>query len=208
MNDILLHFLNAFLISAIFTVPITMVTAMIIQRSIIRGKKAALGFLIGASIIEWVYTFFAIYLYLFMEDFALIAEYLAWASVLVFSILAIHHWKRSKTEFVLTELEVRDVNEIRSGLTYNLFNFLILPFWFIIFAYLEPLHKVPTTWMGAISFSTGATLGAALIFLGYVLIGSWIAKRLFWIARYLDRFLSILFVLLTLYQLFSLLSSS
>jgi threonine/homoserine/homoserine lactone efflux protein len=201
-------FAVAFIISAVFTIPVTMVTAKIIQQSIDLGFRSATRFIMGASVMEWVYAFLALVLFEKMESFDRLNSAFMWASVPVLIGLGLYHWKKSAKRMTIGHEAVSESNEIWSGLGFNLFNFLILPFWLVTLVWLADtgyeLRGIPSY----ISFSTGATLGASLIFMLYAYLGQWMSKRIQWISAYLDKGMAYLFFGLALIQLFTLLRSS
>ena len=208
MYDLFYSFISAFLISAVFTIPITMVTAKIIQQSIAHGFDSAISFIIGASIMEWVYTFLALILFVEMDSLKSLNLIFMWASVPVLIVLGIHHWKRSRAVFTAGDVTAQKKNMIWAGFTYNIFNFLILPFWLVTLVWLKEVSDTPSGYGAFISFSTGATLGAGLIFVLYAYLGTWISLRLSWIASRLDLGLAFVFIGLVVVQLFTLLRSS
>jgi threonine/homoserine/homoserine lactone efflux protein len=208
MLEILCDFAIAFAISAVFTIPVTMVTAKIIQQSIGLGFRSAVRFIIGASIMEWVYAFIALILFEKMESLDRLNSAFIWASIPVLIALGTYHWKKSARRMSFGKEPIAVSNEIWSGLGFNLFNFLILPFWLVTLVWLAETGYEPRGIPSYIFFSTGATVGASVVFILYAYLGQWMSRRIQWISAYLDKGMSYLFFGLALIQLFTLLMSS
>lgn len=200
MSELLLYFLVAFVLSFVGGLPLGLITLNIVQRTVQNGIKAGIMVSLGATIIEFAYTYVAL---VGLDMFATSDQvnlYINVAATVVFFSMAIYFLFKKNDDFK----EASDYNyfDFFRGIMIASMNVLIIPFWVFITLWLMTYNfhfeKQPTI----ISFSIGSALGALAAFVLYIYISDLVMKKSAMINKYTNKVIAFVFLGLGIFQLY------
>ena len=191
----------AFGISLLGTIPIGLITLAITQRSITKGFKYGFILGLGATVMEFVYTFAAMSCLDILTENISIGRNIKIVSLVVFLILSILFLiKKSKQPEKSIALQNNLKMEFFKGIGVGAMNFLIIPFWLFIGVWLKS-NNIEVIGNGQITiFSFAAALGALIVFIGYGKLARYISYRLEIVAKYTNKLVGSIFLILAIIQ--------
>jgi len=197
--NIILYFFMALILSFMGSLPIGLITLTITQKTIEKGMRAGLLIALGASIMEFGYTFLAlISLDLFTKNMEF-GSYIKIMAITLFVALGIYYFfKKPSTK--LKPNSTYDYFDFLRGFMVGLMNILIFPFWIFVGVWLVSNGIEFNDPFYVFIFSVGATIGAFLAFLGYIWGSKLIEKKIVTINQYTNKIVGVLFFGLGLFQ--------
>lgn len=201
---LLAYFTIAFVLSALGSVPTGMITLTIMQTTIQKGSKSGVIFSLGATVIEWLYTYIALFFLDFFTNNIQVDGYFKIIATVVFFLLgAFHFFKKNKPE---TPIQLNyQYFDFLHGISIAMMNVLIIPFWIFLAIWLAGYEMLFTTQPQLLIFSTGSAIGALVIFLIYVRLGKLMVGKIKRVKEYSGKAVGLVFFALGVYQLFQLL---
>ncbi len=200
---LIFYFLVALILSFLGSLPIGLITLTITQKTIEKGMRAGLLIALGASVMEFGYTYLALMsLELFTENLAFESS-IKIVAITVFMILAIYYYFK-KPSSNLQPSSTYDYFDFFRGVVVGLMNVLILPFWIFLGIWLVSNGMDFNSQPYLLIFSFGATIGAFLAFLGYIWGSKLIEKKVVTLNQYTNKIVSVLFFGLGIFQLIQL----
>jgi len=197
--NIALYFIISFIISALGSLPTGLITLTVMQRAVDAGKKAGYMLSFGATVMEFVYTYIALYGLTFFQENVATNYYLqVFATVVFFAFGAYNLSKESKPP--AKPNKKYDYFDFGRGILVAAMNVLIIPFWLFIAIWLSSYDMRFDTQTNIITFSIGSALGALVVFIGYAELGRFIIGRIGKIVKYTDKVVGIVFLILGVYQ--------
>lgn len=201
--NLAIYFLIAFLLSALGSMPIGMITLKIVEKTIHDGYRSGVMFSLGATVIEFLYTYIALTSMDFFLDNVEVNSFFNIVAMTVFFSLGFYHlFKKTKT--VMDSEGEYNTFDFFKGTMLASMNMLIIPFWIFLAIWLKNYNVEFSSNTQILVFSIGAGLGALLIFLLYSRLGKFIVQRIQKVASYTNKTVGILFLLLGIYQLIQL----
>lgn len=198
--NIALYFIISFIISAIGSLPTGLITLTIMQRTLEAGKKAGYMLSFGATVMEFVYTYIALYGLTFFQESVATNYYMQiFATIVFFGFGFYNFFKESKPPTAPTN--DYDYFDFGRGFLVATMNVLIIPFWLFIALWLANYDMTFDTQTNIIVFSIGSALGALAVFIGYAELGHYILARIGKIVKYTNKIVGVIFVILGIYQL-------
>ena len=198
--NIALYFIISFIISAIGSLPTGLITLTIMQRTLEAGKKAGYMLSFGATVMEFVYTYIALYGLTFFQESVATNYYMqVFATVVFFGFGFYNFFKESNPP--TTPSNDYDYFDFGRGFLVATMNVLIIPFWLFIALWLGNYEFTFDTQTNIIVFSIGSALGALAVFIGYAELGHYILARIGKIVKYTNKIVGVIFVILGFYQL-------
>ena len=199
--NIALYFIISFVISAIGSLPTGLITLTIMQRTLEAGKKAGYMLSFGATVMEFVYTYIALYGLTFFQESVATNYYMqVFATVVFFAFGIYNFFKESKPPAAPTDSY--DYFDFGRGFIVATMNVLIIPFWLFIALWLSGSYDMTfDSQTNIIVFSLGSALGALAVFIGYAELGQYILARIGKIVKYTNKIVGVVFILLGIYQL-------
>ena len=194
-------FFIAFGISLLGTIPIGLITIAITERSITKGFKYGLILGLGATVMEFVYTFISMSCLDTLTQNISIGRNIKIASLIIFIILAILFLSK-KPQLKIKSIEPPGTLKLEfvKGIGVGSMNFLIVPFWLFIGVWLKS-NNIEVIGVGQISiFSIGAALGALIVFIGYGKLAHYISNKLEIVAKYTNKLVGAVFLILAIIQ--------
>jgi threonine/homoserine/homoserine lactone efflux protein len=200
MNWIELFFI-AFGISLLGTIPIGLITLAITERSITKGFKYGFIIGLGATVMEFVYTYVAITCLDALTENISIGRNIKIVSIIIFIVLAILFLsKKPKQPNKSIALQENLVLEFFKGIGVGAMNFLIIPFWLFIGVWLRS-NEIVVIGVGEITlFSIAAALGALVVFIGYGVLAHYISNKLEMVTKYTNKLVGVVFLILAIIQ--------
>ena len=194
-----MYFIIALVISFLGSIPIGLITLTITQKTIQNGLQSGLMIAFGASVMEFVYTFVALFSLDFFNQNATVANYIKIFAIIIFLGMGIFYlWKKS-TPKMQTAPDKKRKDFIR-GFLVGAMNMLIVPYWIFFGMWLKSNGLVFDSTFYIIIFSLGATVGALLAFFGYIWLSEYIVKKIKEINRYTNKVIGCMFLGLAIYQ--------
>jgi len=202
------YILVGFVLSAIGSVPIGLITLTIMERTVHHGSWSGVAVAMGATVAEFVYTFIALkFLTYFMAEVQ-VDQGIRIASFIIFITLGLFFFLRSlkpRKKRLLPQVDGQHWDFFR-GVVIGFMNMLIIPYWIVIGTMLESKMMSFSYNYLILFFSTGAALGAFAVFLCYIKLVKLVMARMEKAIIYTDRIVGTLFFTLSLIQLYNLMS--
>lgn len=200
--DTLTYFFAAFIISALGSIPMGLITLTIVQRTLESGKKAGRMLSLGATLPEFIYTYIALVGLTFFRESIAVNHYIQIGATIVFFGFACFFFFKKNQEFKIEKEETKyDYFDFGRGVLIATMNLLIIPFWVLIGAWLSTYDMAFDTTYRIFIFSLGSALGALVIFLAYAELGEFILQRMAKIVLYTNKIVASVFFALGVYQL-------
>jgi len=197
--DIVYYLVASVVISFLGTLPIGLITLTIAQRTITQGKNAGMKVALGATIMEFVYTFIAVKALDFFNENVQLNQSIKIASAILFLMVGLYLlFKKPKKEIEIKGKE--SYKNFIAGLIVGTMNFLIVPFWIFFGLLLESYGMVFENYSKLVVFSIGSALGALLGFILYIWFSALIKEKLTAVTKYTNKIFGILFLILSLVQ--------
>jgi len=197
--DIVYYLVASVVISFLGTLPIGLITLTIAQRTITQGKNAGMKVALGATIMEFVYTFIAVKALDFFNENVHLNQSIKIVSAFLFLIVGLYLlFKKPKKEIEIKGKE--SYKNFIAGLIVGTMNFLIVPFWIFFGLLLESYGMAFEDYSKLVVFSIGSALGALLGFILYIWFSAVIKEKLTAVTKYTNKIFGILFLILSLVQ--------
>jgi len=196
---ILKYFFVAFVLSAIGSMPIGLITLTVAQKTIEKGKRAGWQLAVGATIMEFVYTAIALYGLDYLSIETSWKGYIQLISIVLFFILGIYFWTKKNSPIDLSVKRTESIAFLQ-GILVGAMNLFIVPFWIVLAIWLESYDMLFDESTAILSFSLGSALGALLIFIGYVEGSVLVMKKSDKITAYANKVIGGLFLVLSVIQ--------
>jgi len=197
--DIVYYLVASVVISFLGTLPIGLITLTIAQRTITQGKNAGMKVALGATIMEFVYTFIAVKALDFFNENVQLNQSIKIASAILFLMVGLYLlFKKPKKE-----IEIKGKKSYKNfiaGLIVGTMNFLIVPFWIFFGLLLESYGMAFEDYSKLVVFSIGSALGALIGFILYIWFSAVIKEKLIAVTKYTNKIFGILFLILSLVQ--------
>ncbi len=200
--DILQTIFLAIVVAFLGFSPPGMINMTALKISLEHHRQHALLFVLGASSVIFVQALIAVTFAKFLANNPQVIEYLTYAAIAVFFLLAWFFYRqaRKKVQFQLKE---GGNQSYWAGLTMASMNMLGIPFFLGYSTILEAKDilqtQAPHNWF----FALGAMAGAFLLFAIYVSFAGIIQKRIQFVARNINYILSLLFLVLALSTIYN-----
>ncbi|MGH1437832.1 MAG: LysE family translocator [Lewinella sp.] len=201
--SIVLLFVLVFIISAIGSAPPGLINLMVMKRAIAAGREAGFFAALGTVVPEFVYTYIAVYGYLAIANDETIGHHIQLVGVVVFFSLSVYYFIQKAEDPVLDAVSSQKDKFIsfRRGFFTASINLLVMPFWAFITLFLHTYGYEFQTQSELITFALASALGALMMFFLYARLGHLIVYRMEKLVQYTNKFLSLIFLVLGLYQL-------
>jgi len=197
--DIVYYLVASVVISFLGTLPIGLITLTIAQRTITQGKNAGMKVALGATIMEFVYTFIAVKALDFFNENVHLNQSIKIVSAILFLIVGLYLlFKKPKKEIEIKGKE--SYKNFIAGLIVGTMNFLIVPFWIFFGLLLESYGMAFEDYSKLVVFSIGSALGALIGFILYIWFSALIKEKLTAVTKYTNKIFGILFLILSLVQ--------
>ena len=197
------YFFIALLLSFLGTLPPGLISLSILQRTLEGHREAGLIMALGACIPEFFYTYLALYgLEFFQQNWAA-NQYIQKISIVLFMLLGFYFLFKKTQVPTSMKLSYKSVGlDFISGILVGLMNMLIIPFWIFVAIWLKSKGLGFSSIVQLFVFSIGAALGAYIAFLGYIILGQFILKRIEKVALYSNKIIGLIFIGLAIFQCF------
>ena len=197
------YFFIAFGLSALGSLPIGMITLKVTEKTIHNGYRSGVMVSLGATVIEFLYTFIALMSIDFFVQNVSVNVYINLLAMIVFFVLGVYHFSK-KTKLILeSEGEYKTFDFIK-GILLASMNMLIIPFWIFLALWLKNQGFEFSSMSLIFVFSTGSALGALLVFLLYIWLGRFIVNKIRTVSFYTNKAVGLVFLILGIYQLIQL----
>jgi threonine/homoserine/homoserine lactone efflux protein len=201
--SLITYFFTAFILSALGSMPIGMITLKVTEKTIHDGYRSGVMVALGATVIEFSYTYIAITSVDFFIQNDDVNLYINLIAMTVFFALGFYHLFK-KTKMVLDSKGEYKTFDFVKGIMLASVNMLIIPFWIFLSLWLKSYDFDFSTNYQILIFSIGAALGALAIFLTYSLLGKFVVSKIQKVSLYTNRVVGVLFLMLGIYQLIQL----
>ena len=198
------YFIVALLLSFLGSLPIGLITLNISQSTIQHGRQSGISLSLGATVMEFVYTYLALISLEFFTQNTGINQYIKVAATFVFLGMG-SYFLFKKTTTNLRPVQAGSYFDFFRGILVGAMNMLIIPFWIFLALWLQSQGLFFERTDQILFFSLGSALGALIAFVGYVGLSEYIMKRLATVNRYTDKVVGWLFIGLGVFQLWQLL---
>ncbi len=188
------------ILSALGAITPGLINLAVANRTIRKGARPGVMVALGASIIQLVYAFIAVYFIDIIIKNAAITTTINWVGVVVFLSLGLLYLLKKPKPMVRVESS-GDSRHFGYGLGVAAMNMLIIPTWIVIALWLKgwgyDMHSLTEIFL----LSLGSALGALAVFILYVKMADYIFNRMSSVVKYTNRFLGIVFLSLAIFQL-------
>ena len=194
------YFFIAFVISALGSMPIGMITLKIAEKSIHDGYRSGIMVSMGATVIEFLYTYIALVSMDFFIHEVSVNLYINLIAMVVFFGLGFYHLLKKTKTILVGDGEYNSFDFIK-GIMLASMNMLIIPFWLFWAVWLKKYGFDFSSFTQVLFFSIGSALGALAIFILYSRLGKLVVTKVQKVSLYTNKIVGLLFLLLGIYQL-------
>lgn len=195
------YFLVAAGLSFVGSIPIGLITLTIVQKTLKKGWKSGIMIALGASVMEFIYTLTAVtFTSYFSENFETLG-YIQLVIAILFLVIGTYYVSKKGT-VAIAHSKNYSPRDFFKGFYIGLLNMLLLPYWVLLSIWLTSLGYSFEDLPLNILFTTGATLGAFIVFLLYIMIARLMSKKIDLFINYGNKIIGIIFVLLGIIQLY------
>lgn len=194
------HLFLGWLTSFIGTLPVGIISLIVVEVSSMRGIRQGLGAAAGVSLVESVQTWVAVSLIAVLLHLPWLEKAIYLLSVPIFGFLAYQHLSsKGKVE---AKDEIGHVRSgFRKGMMISSLNVVIFPYFFFIGGELIRQGRLIQEQYYILLFAVGAGLGTFVAMAGYALLGVSLKAYLQKYNRWVNRFIGLLFLGIALLQL-------
>lgn len=196
---LLQHFLLGFVASFIGSLPFGVINLTSIDIAVNKNLKSVIRFSIAASIIEFLYALFAIYLIEWLVVRNNITYYINVALIPVFLIIAFTYFRKDGLIRHGRKLP-KQMSSFYKGLLLGLVNPLCIPFWIFYASYFLSFGWIELTNLKIFTMVSGISLGTFAVLLLYGYIGQNIVKRIDFLNVWLNRIIGSTLAILAIIQ--------
>ncbi len=187
------------ILGAVMALTPGLINLAVAERTIRRGYRAGVQVTLGAGVMEFIYTFLALYFIDVIIQNRSIGLFLKVGAVFLFFGLSIFYLLR-KAEPINQPRSKPTTRDFVMGMGVTAMNLLIVPTWIFLGLWLRS-YGLPFEEMKDMVFlSLGSALGACIVFLGYVKLGNYIVNKLEKVTAYTNKFLGIVFLAIATIQ--------
>lgn len=200
-------FFTALLISFLGQLPFGNMNLTATQLAVQEGIKYAWKYSIGIVIVEVIYLRLALTAMDWVVTHKLIFTIMGWLTVAVFLALGLLSLKmaRKQTQEKKGLLLNNKMNRFLLGVSVSAINPAQIPFWFIWSTNLISSGVLKTNFTHFNLFTGGAAIGSIAGLAVYIYGGKWVIQKMKASNRQLNIFMAIVFILVALYQLYTML---
>ncbi|MDG2193592.1 MAG: glutamate dehydrogenase [Polaribacter sp.] len=158
--------------------------------SIEQGKKIAIQFAIGVSVIVLFQAFFALLFLQVIHENPIILESIETAAIVVFSILSLVFFRKARQEQQEISATKSKPNGFITGMGLSAINMFSIPFYCGAGAAFNMYDWLELDTIDVLLFTLGATLGTYLILYSYILFAEKIKSKIAQFSKYFNYILS------------------
>ena len=163
--------------------------------SLSRGLKEAMMFSIGASIIVLLQAGVALFFAGFLKKNPEIIDFLKYAGILVFFLLAIFFFIQARKELKMNK-EIKKGNPFLAGIGLSSINMLSIPYYLGLSSYGETKGWIKLTYPDTLTFVIGAAFGVFALLATYSYFAKVIMEKSQFLAKNTNYILAGLFLIL------------
>ena len=126
--NLLAYFCIAFVLSALGSMPIGIITLKVAEKTIHDGYRSGIMISLGATVIEFLYTYIALVSMDFFIQNVSVNLYIKLIAMTVFFALGFYHFLKKTKTILDSEGEYKTFDFIK-GILLAAMNLLIIPFW-------------------------------------------------------------------------------
>lgn len=199
--ELITTFLLATLMSIVGFLPPGMMNMSTVKVSLEQSRKNALKFISGTLVIIGIQAYIALYFAQYLAANPHVVQYLSYAGVVVFILLAVMFFRQAKSGKAIGGIAD---GTFLSGLKMAAMNMLAIPFFLAYSTAMEASDLIQNQIPDRYFFVAGAVFGCFLLFSMYMLLAEVIQRRAVFVARNINYILSLLFVILAVITAFKL----
>ncbi len=170
-----------------------LINLAVAERTIHRGVKAGVMVTLGAGVIELIYTFVPLYFIDILIKDSSIGLALKVIAIVIFLGLSIYHF-RKKAQAPAKATTPGGSRDFAVGIGVASMNLLIVPTWIFLGIWLRGNGFQFEHLSQMLALSLGSALGAVMVFLLYVKLGSYIVGKVERVTAYTNKFLGFVFL--------------
>ncbi len=200
------HFLIAFGLSYIGSLPFGMINMMVAHTAIRKGLKFAIWAAVGASLVELLQVFVALkFTWLFTENAEVEYTFKVIASVVFFA-AGVYFFFFAKTKAAVAEPELngRRRNEFFKGMLISSLNVMVIPYWIFYGTLLTANDLLVKDNLHVLIFSIGTMFGTFSLLVCYALLGTKILRKSEQVTKWVNKFIGVLLLGFGIYQVIQL----
>ncbi len=172
------HFFVGFIFSFFGSLTPSMLNMSALKMSIERGKKAAIWFSTGVSLVVLLQAYIAVLLTKYILENPMILEWLEKGAVVIFIGLSIYFYGQSKKQKKkVKKEEVRGNNSFQVGVFLSLLNMFAVPFYCGVVTTLDAVGWMQFDISNTLFFVTGSALGTLCILVVYIKYSKMIQQK-------------------------------
>ncbi len=200
------HFLIAFGLSYIGSLPFGMINMMVAHTAIRKGLRFAVWAAVGASLVELLQVFVALkFTWLFTENTEVEHTFQVIASVVFFA-AGVYFFFFAKTKAAVAEPELngRRRNEFFKGMLISSLNVMVIPYWIFYGTLLTANDLLVKDNLHVLVFSIGTMFGTFSLLVCYALLGTKILRKSEQVTKWVNKFIGVLLLGFGVYQIIQL----
>lgn len=196
-----------FWVSYLASLPPGTISLSVIETTIQKGLKQAAMVAFGAIVIEFFQAYIATYFAAWMQGRPAIDQFIQISVIPIFLALSVYYYRESKKvkEMVLVEgARFRKRDSFMKGAIVSLLNPVAIPFWAFYSIVFQNNGWVLPRHLDIFFYVIGIILGTFLCQLTYAFAAALIRKRLKAVRKWVNIFIALIFLGMSVYQAFRL----
>ena len=199
---LLLYFAVGFLACAVGALPFGAINLSVVSISIRKSYQDSIQFALGASLIEILEAFVAIFFGQYISQFLTEFSSIPYLISAVFIIFGLYFFIR-KTSPKLNNTDPERNIFFFKGILVALVNPQAIPFWLFVIAFITPLGLVEFSGLTLLLFLVGVFLGKLVTLIGFANMSNYLEKRLGKSCDTIDYIMGSVFISIGAFQLFT-----
>ncbi|MCP4438591.1 MAG: LysE family transporter [Aureispira sp.] len=201
----LIYLLLGCLVSFLGSLPVGMISLLVVETTINKNAHEGMQVALGASIIEVIQAFIAINFIALFIEYPSLETAISILSIPIFLLLG---WQHIRSDGQMKRKTTRRyTSSFWKGLVVSSLNMLAIPFWILWGGVFMKQGWLIEDTFYLILFSVGVGIGSFLAMLVYILLGVFLSERLQQYNKWVNRFIGVLFLGLATIQIYFILTA-
>jgi threonine/homoserine/homoserine lactone efflux protein len=197
----LIHFAWGWICSFFGTLPFGTINVSITEASIQRGVRVGVYMGIGASIVEFFQSYFALAFFNFLNANQQVEERIIMICIPIFLAVGIYYLFKKNARLPTATTRAANVIGFAKGFMLSVLNLIAVPYYVFIGGYLASSDYIILKAEFIAAFAAGVVVGSFAVFLIYAKLGQYIRKKSERMSVYASKIVGAIFIALAVSQM-------
>jgi threonine/homoserine/homoserine lactone efflux protein len=196
----LIHFAWGCFCSFFGTIPFGSINVSITEAAIQRGLKVGIWMGIGASIVEFFQSYFALSFFNLLTNNPKVEKTIIVTCIPVFFIIGIFYLFKKNSPMPKPTTKVAGAIGFAKGVMLSTLNLIAVPYYVFLGGYLHTSGYISLRPEFIAAFSSGVVVGSFMVFFLYAKLGQYIKKKSEKLSRFASKIVGMIFIALAVSQ--------